>query len=117
MSLDIFMLVCMVGGLYSSPSLLISTLAIRKLKTLREDTGVRFGFMAGITIGIIALVLLLFDIMFRGLANEIAGPFGLIRLMYPSCVTGIAMSIYFTRDLVFIHHEETTFPHHQNTEI
>jgi hypothetical protein len=117
MDFDTFLIVFLFGGLFSSPSLLISTLAIRKLKTLREETATRLGFMAGITAAIIIVVMLLFEAWFGDMAFHLAGDLGLIKLLYPYCITGLAMSIYFTRDLVFVHHEETHIPHQQNTEL
>lgn len=112
-----FLMVCALGGIFSSPSLFISAFAINKLKSLPENAGLRFCFMAGITLSIIVLVVLFFDRLFIGMRFRMSDLVRYFAILYPYIITALVMTIYFTRDLIFVHPEEPVTPSQETTEI
>jgi hypothetical protein len=95
---EIVTLVTLFGAVFSLPAIFFSGLSIVLLKKLPRDSGMRFGFMLGATLGVIACVVLIVNYY---LLERISLDLFLASILLPYMAMAVLTSIYFTRDLIF----------------
>ena len=99
---NFFVQFSLLGTVVSAPSIFFSALSIRLLRKLPPESLIRFIFMLIATIGVIACVILIIDIIFF---QGMFGSFWVLEalpLFGPHILMALITSIYFNRDLISV---------------